>query len=111
MLDNYDWKGNVRELRNIIEGAVSLSKNGGVLNTSMLPDRMTGRSKDIEQTLSDAEKGRNKRLKEIEVDVIRNAIEFTNGNLSAAAKALGIARSTLYKKIKENQELSGYISK
>ena len=111
MLDNYDWKGNVRELRNIIEGAVSLSKNGGVLNTSMLPDRMTGRNKDIEQTLSDAEKGRNKRLKEIEVDVIRNAIEFTNGNLSAAAKALGIARSTLYKKIKENQELSGYISK
>ena len=45
------------------------------------------------------------------MDVIRNAIEFTNGNLSAAAKALGIARSTLYKKIRENEELSGYMSK
>lgn len=111
MLDRYEWKGNVRELRNIIEGTVSLSQNAGVLNMSMLPDRMTGRTGNAEHTASEEETVKNRRLKEIEVDVIRNAIEFTNGNLSAAAKALGIARSTLYKKIRENEELSGYMSK
>lgn len=111
MLDRYEWKGNVRELRNIIEGTVSLSQNAGILNMSMLPDRMTGRTGNAEHTASEEETVKNRRLKEIEVDVIRNAIEFTNGNLSAAAKALGIARSTLYKKIRENEELSGYMSK
>ena len=72
---------------------------------------MTGRAGNAEHTASEEETVKNRRLKEIEVDVIRNAIEFTNGNLSAAAKALGIARSTLYKKIRENEELSGYMSK
>ena len=90
---------------------MSLSQNAGVLNMSMLPDRMTGRTGNAEHTASEEETVKNRRLKEIEVDVIRNAIEFTNGNLSAAAKALGIARSTLYKKIRENEELSGYMSK
>lgn len=103
MLENYDWKGNVRELRNILEGVIAMSKEGEEINTSMLPDRMVNKTRNNHL--------RNTRLKEVEIEIIKNEIERANGNLSAAAKALGIARSTLYQKLKNNTELSEYLKK
>lgn len=45
--------------------------------------------------------GRLRTLAEVERDVIRNAIDHHGGNYTAAAKALGIGRSTLYRKMEE----------
>lgn len=109
IIENYDWKGNVRELKNIIEGAVSLSKDGGALNMSMLPERMTRVLNSDAHEQNNIEISRKKRLKEVEIEMIKNAIDFSNGNLSATAKALGMARSTLYQKINNNEKLSTYL--
>nr|WP_305146630.1 sigma 54-interacting transcriptional regulator [Anaerovorax odorimutans] len=103
MLENYDWKGNVRELKNILEGVIAMSKEGEEINTSMLPDRMVNKTRNTRL--------KNTRLKEAEIEIIKNEIEKAGGNLSAAAKALGIARSTLYQKLKNNTELSEYLKK
>lgn len=103
MLENYDWKGNVRELKNILEGVIAMSREGEEINTSMLPDRMVNKTRNNHL--------RNTRLKEVEIEIIKSEIERANGNLSAAAKNLGIARSTLYQKLKNNTELSEYLKK
>lgn len=103
MLENYDWKGNVRELKNILEGVIAMSREGEEINTSMLPDRMVNKTRNNHL--------RNTRLKEVEIEIIKSEIERANGNLSAAAKNLGIARSTLYQKLKNNTELSEYFKK
>ena len=88
---------------------MSLSKNGGTLNMSMLPERMTRVLNEDAHEQNNIEISRKKRLKEVEIEMIKNAIDFSNGNLSATAKALGMARSTLYQKINNNEKLSAYL--
>lgn len=104
LLDEYDWRGNVRELRNILEGVIATSNDNEDINISMLPDRLV-RDRRQESTENKT------RLKDIEIDLIKKEIQKNNGNLSATAKALGIARSTLYVKIKNNEELSEFLNR
>ncbi len=90
ILQNYDWPGNVRELQNAIERAVVLSKSrtieAGVfafLSPGSSPDISCGRS-----------------LKQIEKDHIKTVLAECGGNISRAARILGLHRSTLYRKLK-----------
>ena len=82
------WSGNIRELQNCIEKAVILSE-GTVLS-----------AKDIQ---SDARSGPENLLHNApeEERLVREAVERSNGNISAAAKKLGISRPTLYAKMKK----------
>jgi two-component system, NtrC family, response regulator HydG len=89
-LVEYPWPGNVRELKHIVEKAVILS-DLPVLNEA---DFMFN-SRNSKITISD-----NFNIQEHEKQLISAAIEKNKGNLSHAAKALGINRSTLYEKIK-----------
>ena len=81
------WSGNIRELRNRIEKAVILS------DTSVLS------AKDIEVD-DPSGKGPKDNVKE-EEQMVREAMERTRGNISAAAKMLGVSRPTLYAKLKK----------
>jgi DNA-binding NtrC family response regulator len=94
----YSWPGNVRELRNVVEAMVLLC-DGDVIEPSALPaDRATGaeapRSGD---DVTEAAAG----LKSFERDAIRSAIRIERGNLTRVARALRIAKSTLYLKMKK----------
>ncbi len=97
----YDWPGNVRQLRNVIESMVVVDYDG-VLDVDDLPSELAA---PVEQT-EDA-RGSNlgslvgKPLSEIERLFITETLEQTGGNREAAAEMLGIGERTLYRKIKE----------
>lgn len=100
-LVNYDWPGNIRELRNTIERLVLLTDKS-VITDEHLPDNI--KSKLIaKQTKSP--KGESNPQEQVlinnEVLEIEEALRKTYGNKSAAANLLGISRGTLYNKIKE----------
>jgi len=96
-LQAYRWAGNVRELQNVIERAVLLGK-GGIIGLQDLPAAMAaagpmalepigGRS--LKQALANPER-----------QIILDVLEAHQWNRMATAEALGINRTTLYKKMK-----------
>lgn len=92
-LKNHDWKGNIRELRNVIERACILA-NGELLEKNNLPFEFR-----FEPNLSHS--GTTFSLQESEKLHIQKILEYTNGNKTKAAELLNIGVTTLYAKIKE----------
>jgi two-component system, NtrC family, response regulator HydG len=86
-LKEYPWPGNVRELRHTIERMVIMSEQGVPLLTGLLPASQTSAEP---ETLN---------LRSLEKQAIQRAIAQHQGNLSKAAQALGLGRSTLYRKM------------
>jgi len=93
VLESGRWSGNIRELQNCIEKAVILSEG----------TTLTAKDIQIEQAKAGAPAAGT--LKEVsyaeEERLVREAVERSNGNISAAAKMLGISRPTLYAKMKK----------
>lgn len=96
-LEKYDWPGNIRELKNVVERDYYISE-GEIVNIDFLDSDNT-HEKVIEQKLLKEGFGIIP-LSEIEEKAIRNAIMECNGNIQLAAKLLNIGRATLYRKIK-----------
>jgi len=90
-LERQEWKGNIRELKNSIQRAVVLSKNGeiGV-------DELT-----LPKFPASADSPNTSNLEQLERELIEREIRSNGGNRIAVAKALGIAKSTLYEKLKK----------
>jgi DNA-binding NtrC family response regulator len=101
-LKQYDWPGNIRELKNIIERMVVLS-NGDTLSSQNIPEDIRYYSQGTSPKVSSISHGHSTSLSEIEKEVIRKTIGDVKGNKSLAAKKLGISRRTLYRKIDEYQ--------
>ena len=99
MLD-YDWPGNVRELRHVVERAVLLS-SGGELSVENL-----GLSQNISTATASSESsealGPDVTLEEAEYNLIKQALERTNHNVSQAARELGITRMALRYRMKKH---------
>ncbi len=92
-LRGYRWPGNVRELRNVIERIAILSVSDTITAESIpleirLPQDNSLPSS-LEETRAQAER-----------ELIRQALEDAGGNVSAAARALGIERTRLHKRIR-----------
>ena len=85
------WSGNIRELQNVIEKAVILSEGTVLTAGDILSDRPDGMAQGTLRAVSEAEEER----------MVCEAVERFHGNISAAAKALGISRPTLYAKLKK----------
>ncbi|MDR1969548.1 MAG: sigma-54-dependent Fis family transcriptional regulator [Burkholderiaceae bacterium] len=95
----YDWPGNVRELRNVMEAAVLVS-DGAPLDASMLPPELQQTSSAAVTAIPDLPSAGSVSLDQAQAIVIRQAIADTGGNLTRAARQLGIAKSTLYAKMR-----------
>src|ERR1700743_255591 len=92
ILNHHSWKGNIRELRNVIERAVIVA-NGDTLTSDLLPfDFLSDASEDTGATLN---------LANIESQYIRKAMSQSKGNKTEASRLLGIGLSTLYRKIED----------
>jgi DNA-binding NtrC family response regulator len=92
-LQCYSWPGNIREMRNVLERAVLLTGNRVIGEQNLHFD-------DTEWPALKAENlGRT--LEEMERDYISQVLEAEEGRVEAAAKKLGIPRSTLYAKLKQ----------
>ncbi len=91
----YDWPGNVRELENAIERAVALS-SGPILHVADLPSSLqyptSERVPERDELLP---------LEELERRAILRALRQTTGDKLAAARILGIGKTTLYRKLKQ----------
>ncbi|MFQ5447743.1 MAG: sigma-54-dependent transcriptional regulator [Saprospiraceae bacterium] len=91
-LTNHPWKGNIRELKNVIERAVILA-SGDELTMDCLPfDFVYTESGDPADAL---------KLAEMEKLHIRKVMAYTKGNKTRSAALLGIGLATLYRKIDE----------
>ena len=91
----YDWPGNVRELENAMERAVALS-SGPVLSVADLPSNLHYPSSD-----RTPQKDELLPLDELERRAILRTLRETNGDKVAAARMLGIGKTTLYRKLKQ----------
>lgn len=96
VLQNYDFPGNVRELENIIERGIALT-NGSTIGLDQIPDDL--RSLDM-QTFRKSE-GKYARMEDVERSYIEWILKETGFNKTEAAKALGIDRVSLWRKIKK----------
>ena len=98
-LSDYDWPGNVRELENCVEQACVL-RNGPVIALDDLPPALRPGGKAARRA---GENGglQIKPLAAREYEAVRDALQRTGGNKTAAAKALGISVPTLYAKIRK----------
>ena len=93
-LENYNWPGNIRELKNIIERAVILCDDT-LLDASLLPFEFDHPVIKSGQTLSAFD------LSSIEKLHIRRVLNHTGGNRNETARLLNIGVATLYRKLKE----------
>jgi len=87
-LKKHPWKGNIRELKNVIERSVILAE--GELDSSLLPSDFRTGDDDNQFELAQVEKHH-----------IRKVLTHVDGNKTQAAKLLGIGLTTLYQKIKD----------
>ena len=100
---NYNWPGNVRELENEIKRAVILSETDEIRETD-LSDNLKNRIQAMDYSIGTSVNKEHKFLKdtvqEIEIQMIRDALEKTGGNKQKASEILGLSRQGLIKKIK-----------
>ena len=95
LLMRNQWKGNVRELENVVERAVIMTR-GELVQPEDLPANL--RQGESEEPIG-VTPGRP--LSEVEKEAIIKTLELTGGNRTEAAKLLGIGRRTLQYKLKE----------
>ncbi|MFH1016893.1 MAG: sigma-54 dependent transcriptional regulator [Pseudomonadota bacterium] len=94
----YDWPGNVRELQNCIERAVALTSFQSIV-VGDLPEAVS-EPKHSASALRTSDPGEILPIQEMERRHILNVMERLGGNRTVAAKALGLDRKTLYRKLK-----------
>ena len=103
ILIRYTWPGNLRELQNVIARALVLSDDG-MIQLADLPEQVF-RSEPMSPSapgVSGGEVGNlRQKIREYEVDLIREAISQAGGDRQRAAKMRGIGLSTLYRKIED----------
>jgi transcriptional regulator with PAS, ATPase and Fis domain len=97
ILLNHEFSGNVRELENIIEHAMILTK-GIEIQPRHLPSYLAGRR--LEPLVPKEQREDLAVLDQVERDLIARALERNRGQAAEAAKDLGIHRSTLWRKMK-----------
>jgi transcriptional regulator with PAS, ATPase and Fis domain len=104
----YDWPGNVRELENLIERLVILSEDGVIRVENLPPNIRTFISdkKIPRPTLTDEGIDLNRAVEEFEYRLIDEALRRTKGNKQAAAKLLGLKRTTLVAKLRRKANSS-----
>lgn len=97
-LQSYPWPGNIRELENVIERAVLLSK-GSLIDAADLPPVITRYNQDA-SGVKYGHQSLKKSLEGPEKVILQTVLEANNWQRQETAKALDINRTTLYKKMK-----------
>ncbi len=89
ILLDYRWPGNLRELSNLLRTLVALAEDGSWIDTDSLPQ-------DIATLMQTEQSGK---LSVLTDELLRKAIDEHSGNMTAAARQLGLHRSTLYRRL------------
>ena len=94
-LIRYQWPGNIRELRNVIEQLVIFAKDRITLN--LLPSHIYRGTSQVRSTEQELQAN----AEALEIAMIKSALTACQGNKTLAANKLGISRPTLYYKLKK----------
>jgi DNA-binding NtrC family response regulator len=111
----YDWPGNVRELENLVERLVVLSEDGNVQVDHLPPNirSFISEKKIPRPSLTEDGIDLNKAVEEFEYRLIDEALRRTKGNKQAAARLLGLKRTTLVAKLRRktgpSDQADGYL--
>ncbi len=100
-IERYAWPGNVRELENVVHRAMLLAQDG-LITKSCLPENIrTGRGLDAAHGANGSGHPEESKLSlaDAEKHAIVRALEVSGGNVTKAARRLGIARATIYRKM------------
>ncbi len=100
-LSRHAWPGNIRELRNVLERALLMSSDTVITKESLPHEVRVAETAGVQRLTSVPQEGELKRLEQVEKDTIISMIERQSGNMTAVARELGIAKSTLYVKLKK----------
>ncbi|MGE8656086.1 MAG: sigma-54-dependent transcriptional regulator [Achromobacter sp.] len=95
-MNDHDWPGNVREMKNRIARAVVLADGAELGAADVFPEHKLGGAQDLATRRTHAEQR-----------AIQQAITESGGHLGSAAKRLGISRTTLWKKLRATREDDG----
>ncbi len=90
LLQRHSWKGNIRELRNVLERATIMAEGDTILSEHLPFDIQKQDKGSTSLTLASVEK-----------DHIQKVLRYTNGNKTKTAVLLGIGLTTLYRKMEE----------
>ncbi len=94
-LVTYDWPGNLRQLAACLRTLVALTEPGAAIGVELLPEYLQRAApRAVAVPLVDGS------LQELALDVMRQTLAACDGNVSLAAKRLGVNRSTLYRRLK-----------
>ncbi|MCG8386896.1 MAG: sigma-54 dependent transcriptional regulator [Cytophagales bacterium] len=95
-LRKYNWPGNIRELQHAIERATIMSDNDRLEAEDFffLSENRVGSSQEVQSD--------NLNLDEVERSIIQKAINIHDGNISKAAKELGLTRASLYRRLEKH---------
>lgn len=94
-LAGYSWPGNIRQMETVLKASLAfLDENESLITEDHLTDDFLD-----QLSLEVSEQTGGGILKQSEQHTIRKALDEHNGNISAAAKALGISRATLYRRL------------
>lgn len=97
ILLGYGWPGNIRELHNLCRRWV-LMVQGDMVRIEHVPDKLRTRGEEVRP-----ETCTNRDLRTVNDELIRTTLVRTGGNVSKAARILGIDRSTIYRRSKINR--------
>jgi two-component system response regulator HydG len=99
LLHTYAWPGNVRELENVVERAVVLSRSS-MITPADLPETLVGSDQAARHLVISI----GTPLEEVEDRLIDETLRLTKGDKTLAAKLLGIATRTIYRRMKVEPE-------
>ena len=98
----YSWPGNIRELRNVMERAVALTRYDKI-TIEDLPERISNFSGGT-LFIGGLDPNELVSMEELERRYISHVLEATGGNQSQAARILGLDRKTIYRKLKQDAD-------
>lgn len=99
LLQNALWPGNIRELQNEIERAVTLASDDLIINKRILSPRFINNKTEIMESGTDS--SLKEQVEKLEKKLIKKSLEKNRGNILRTAKEIGISRPGLYKKIEK----------
>ena len=102
-LRRYRWPGNLRQYSNVLRTAVAMLEAHEVcISWRHMPDDLADELQALSQDLPDCPQPPPQNLQQLSQKAIEHALENARGNLSAAARQLGISRQTMYRKLQQS---------
>lgn len=107
LFKKHNWPGNFRQLTNLLRTAMVMAGDEQEIQREHLPDDFLDDIKTAGVEFNDTHESKNRthsilsdaNLEEVKLSAIQKALEASDGNVSAAAKTLGVSRNTIYRKI------------